>query len=225
MDELIVGIRELPGWVQGCLAFFVFALFVMLFETSVRNRGVARRFAALAASRQATVRPGDDAYSASFEVTADGRPLTVRREMRSTGGGGSYRGPRGFLTLVEAPLAGSRWAMHNVDVAERGTLARLGSTPMKTGDATFDRRFTVWQDGLVVRDGWLDAPTREAFTALFDVPSMTDAGTVWVTEGRLQCFHDTPKTLDAARFDTWLSRVATLAAALERTGGWRGPAA
>ena len=54
MDELIVGILALPGWVQGCLAFFAFALLVMLFETSVRNRGVAWRFAALAAALECT---------------------------------------------------------------------------------------------------------------------------------------------------------------------------
>lgn len=92
-------------------------------------------------------------------------------------------------------------------------------------DATFDRRFIVWQDGVVVRDGWLDDPTRAAFTGLFDVPSMADAGTVWVTAGRLQVFHDTPKALDAQRLEALLGRVSTLATALERTSGWRGPSA
>lgn len=225
MDDFVAAVQAMPGWVQFALLGFIGLFIVMVAETPLRNRGMAARFAVLARARQAAVTPGPDGYTASFETAVDGRTVTVQRERRATSRGSSYRGPRGFLTLLLTPLAGPRWSMHNIDIAERGTLARLGSTPLRTGDTVFDQRFTVWQDGVVVRDGWLDAPTRAALTALFDVPSMADAGTVWVTEGRLQVLHDTPKVLDPVRLDALLGRVSVLATALERTSGWRGPSA
>ena len=98
----------------------------------------------------------------------------------------------------------------------------FGGPPLPTGDATFDGRFVVMQDGVPVRDGWLDAPTRAAVTAFFDLPAA--AGPVWVREQRLQHLADaTWKQLDLPTLTALLRQQAALATALEHTGGWRGP--
>ena len=91
------------------------------------------------------------------------------------------------------------------------------------GDPDFDARFAVWQDGVPVREGWLDAPTRAAVTAFFDGPGV--AGPVWAQEGRLTYVAVPPARLDEPKLTAILRRQAALASALERTAGWRGPAA
>ena len=108
--------------------------------------------------------------------------------------------------MSETPLSNSRWKMHGIDIAERGALARLGTTPLRSGDEAFDARFTVWQDGMVVREHWLDAPTRAAVSAFFDQPAVKGGGTVWVQEGLLQYINDTPRTLDAAALSAILDQ-------------------
>ncbi len=115
-------------------------------------------------------------------VHRDGRRFTVRRELRDATSGPSYRGPRGHLLMCETPLAHSRWERHGVDIAEEGSLPPIGAAPFITGDATFDRRFTAWQDGEPVREGWLDATVRSAVTAFFDAAPLS--GSLWVRAGR-----------------------------------------
>jgi hypothetical protein len=166
-----------------------------------------------------------DAFTDWFTVTVDGRPFEVRRELRSRSGGMShYRGPTGHLLVTSTPLAGRRWEMHQVDVVPGRVPRLLGGPRRSTGDAAFDRRFVVAEDGLPVREGWLDAPTRAAITTFFDLPAAT--GPVWVREQRLQHLGDLPwGGVDFATLTTLLQRQAALATAFERTSGWRGPSA
>jgi len=218
MQEAIDGYLAAPAWVQVALAFFALTFVAMVVGPRITQRRVRRRFDALAqAVGAAPVAPGHDQFTASFSVLHGGRPFTVRRELRSTRRGNSYRGPRGHLVVSETPLSNSRWKMHGIDIAERGALARLGTTPLRSGDETFDARFTVWQDGVVVREHWLDAPTRAAFSAFFDQPALKDGGTVWVQEGLLQYISDTPERLDAAALSAILDQQSALASALEKT--------
>lgn len=224
MQEAIDGYLAMPAWVQAFMALFALMFVVMIVEPRVTNRRARSRLAALAAARGARVVPGRDSFTESFALDHAGRRFTVRRELRSSTRGGSYRGPRGHLLVTETPLSGSRWKMHGIDVAEAGWMARLGARPFRSGDAAFDARFTAWQDGMPVRDGWLDAPTRAAFIALFDLPAVATAGTVWVQEGVLQVINDTPKRLDHPALTAVLDQQAALATALETTAGWRQPA-
>jgi hypothetical protein len=219
MQEMIDAILIMPGWVQTGLVLFVFTFLVMIIEPMVTQRRARHHFAALAEKRHARIVPGYDVFTASFSVDHSGRPFTIQRELRSTSRGSSYRGPRGHLIVVETPLNNSRWKMHGVDIAQRGALARLGGTAVRSGDAVFDKRFTVWQDGMLVREGWLDEPTRSAFIAFFDLPSLAGAGTVWVQEGRLQYINDAPNKLDDPGLTSILNQQAELAAALDATAG------
>ena len=215
MDAFVI----MPGWAQAGVAFFVLTFVMMIVGPKVTQRRARHHFSALAQSRRARIVPGHDVFTASFSVEQAGRPFTVQRELRSTSRGGSYRGPRGHLIVIATPLNNSRWEMHGVDIAQRGALARLGGTAVRSGDAVFDKRFTVWQDGMLVREDWLDQRTRAAFSAFFDLPSVAGAGTVWVQEGRLEYINDTPDKLDDAGLTAILEQQAALAAALDATAG------
>lgn len=225
VDDLIAALYAMPLWAQIGLGFFAVTFVVMFAEPIVVARRARSRFDALAASRGATVTPGPDADTASFAADLAGRPFTVRRELRQPGRGGSYRGPRGHLVIVETALAGTRWALHGVDVSARTGLARVLPSPTASGDAAFNDRFVVRQDGVPVRDGWLDAATRRAIVEFFDVPAVGREGVVWVKEGVLQFICDRPQVLDAPSLTAVIEQQATLAAVLERTAGWRGPQA
>jgi len=225
MQDLLAGLQAAPFWAQMAMAFFALMVLVMAIEPQVGHRRARRRFAALAAARGATITPGHDAFAASFSLAHAGRSFAVKRELRGGPRGSSYRGPRGHLLIVETPLAGSRWTSHGVDIAQRGSLAKVLTSPMKTGDTVFDDRFTVWQDGVPVREGWLDQPARSAVTAVFDLPAIAGDGTLWVQEGRLQFLSDRPGSIDDAALASLVAAVATVAAQFERTAGWRGPTA
>ena len=172
MREAITEFLRMPWYWQLGVTIFVLAFLAMIIEPRLKNRAERKRFAALAdASRQRLV-TGPDEFTDSFPMKHDNRTFTVRRELRTRGDRSSYRGPIGHLIVIETPLANERWEMHGVDIAQRGTISRWGMTPFKTGDADFDKRFTAWQDGLPVRESWLDAPTRATFIALFDDASV-----------------------------------------------------
>lgn len=221
LEEFVAGWREMPGWAQAFVALFALTAVVMFVEPIVRRRRAAARLATLAQTARATVHR-EDAFTSWFTMTVDGRLFDVRRELRSTSRGSSYRGPSGHLLITSTPLAGPRWQMHQVDVSQARLPRFLRARMPKTGDAAFDGRFVVTEDGLPVRDGWLDAATRTAITAFFDLP--TASGPIWVREQQLQHLaDDTWLRLDLAALTTLLSRQAALAAALERTAGWRGP--
>ena len=224
MQDLLAALQAAPFWAQVGMAFFALTFLAMVIEPQVGHRRARRRFAALAAARGAAITPGYDAFAASFAIADAGRSFTVTRELRVGSRSTSYRGPRGHLLIVETPLAGSRWTSHGVDIAQRGSLAKALSSPMKSGDTVFDDRFTVWQDGVPVRDGWLDEAARRAVTALFDLPALAGDGTLWVQEGRLQFLCDRPKAIDDAALTALVAALASVAAQFERTAGWRGPA-
>lgn len=223
MDELIAGVRDMPTWAQVGLSLFGLALVVMMVEPRVARRRVAAALARLAtAFGAATTRR--DAFTEWFTVTIEGRPFEVRREYRMRGRAGSYRGPTGHLLVTSTPLAGSRWQAHQVDIAAGRVPSLFGARPHATDDAAFDERFVVMQDGVPVREQWLDAPTRAAVTALFDTPGVT--GPVWVQGQHLQVLRpERWSALDATGLTGMLRAQAALAMALERTAGWRGPAA
>ncbi len=222
MQEASDAFREMPGWVQAFLALFVLTFLWALISPWLTRRRVRDHFAKLARSLHTNARPGQNQFEASFPMRHNGREFTVRRELRLSPRGSSYRGPRGHVLVIETPLSGSRWKMHNVDVAPRRALARLGIRPVPTGDDEFDARLTVWQDGVPVRDNWLDEATRTALSRFFALPSVGRAGTVWAQEGNL--LYENPKAIEKEGLTTIVAEQAALAAALEKTGGWRGPA-
>lgn len=220
MQEAVDGFLAAPIWAQATLALMALALVAAIVGPRIEQRRARDRFAALAEAMGAHVSPGPDVFTASFAAEAGGRSFAVRRELRSAPRGSSYRGPRGHVVVSETPLS-ERWQMHNIDVSRRKSVGRLGATPLASGDASFDHRFTVLQDGLPVRERWLDAPTRAAFTSFFDLPSVKGQGTVWAQEGRLQYITDTPQALDRTALRAILEQQATLASALDRTAAAR----
>ncbi len=217
MNEMVTGLLAMPGWVQAFMAFFALMVVVMLFGPGFRHRRVAKQFAELAAASGATITPGHDKFSDSFVVERDGRRFTVRRELRDATSGPSYRGPRGYLMYCETPLAGSRWAHHDVDIAEEGSLPPVGSVPFRTGDATFDKRFTAYQSGELGRDGWVDPAVRGAVTAFFDTTPLS--GSLWVRAGTLQYVTVAPKGMDATTLAHVLRDLSAVALAFERSAG------
>lgn len=219
MQDFVGGFLAAPLWAQVALVCFALAFLAMVFGPPLAHRRARERFAALAASMGASVTPRQSV----FEAVCEGRTFAVRREMRSGSASGSYRGPRGNLVVVETRLSGSRWEMHGVEIVAGGPRKRLGARALETGDPAFDARFAVWEDGVPVREGWLDAPTRAAVTAFFDAPGAD--GPVWAQESRLKYIAVTPASLDEPKLTAILHRQAALASALERTAGWRGPAA
>lgn len=223
MDDLVAGFVAAPLWAQIGMGVFALMFVVMLVEPRLKQRRYTAALAALAAAAGApTTRR--DAFTEWFTIAVDGRPFEVRWEFRVRGrGSSSYRGPTGHLLVTATPL-GSRWKTHQIDITPGRVPALFGGPPLRTGDTTFDGRFVVIQDGVPVRDGWLDAPTRAAVTAFFDLPAAT--GPVWVQDQQLQHIAGaTWRTLDLAALTVLLRRQAELATALERTAGWRGPAA
>ena len=148
-DDSIHSTLAAPLWARVALVGFAFAALAMAVAGPMAHRRARERFAVLAGSMGAPVTPGRSGFEASFEAECDDRKFAVRRELRSGSAGGSYRGPRGHLVVVETPLSGSRWEMHGVEIVSGGLRTRPGARPLQTGDPGFDARFTVWQDGRV----------------------------------------------------------------------------
>lgn len=221
-QEFSAGFQEMPFWAQVGVGFFVFTFLVMLVSPIVTRRRHAVRLAALAMASGATT-TRQDAFTESFTVEVEGRRLEVRRELRSTGRGSSYRGPSGHLLITSTPLKGSRWEVYQIEILLGRLPTFFGPLPLATGDAAFDGRFMLRQDGVPVRDGWLDQPTRAAITAFFDTPWAN--GRLWVQEQQLQHLMSPWIGVDHESLVRLLRQQAALATALERTAGWRGPVA
>jgi hypothetical protein len=214
-DEAIAGFLDAPLWAQCAMVGVAILAVVLGLGPAYDRRRYAQRLAALAASAHAPLVRGAAGFCA-FSVQSDGRTFEVRHDYWSTRT--TPGGPRGHLLLVSTPLADSRWEMHNVDV-RLATAAWRRFAPaaaLASGDPDFDARFLVIQDGVPVRDLWLDAPTRAAITAAFDASSgetrvLVDRGhLVHVTLPRWMGI--TPSVLPSL-----LSTQAALASALERT--------
>lgn len=225
MTEFIDAFRAAPVWAQILVPLVAVAMLAAVVESPIRRRRARLAFDRLAEQAGAAITP-IDWVTATFPMGVAGRRFEVRREWHSRAystGSNSWRGPIGHLLITSTPLAGSRWELHQVDIATLSAAARR-SSDLTTGDATFDARFRVRQDGVPVRDGWLDAATRQAVSRLFDTPGVT--GPVWVQGQSLQVLRAEPWTgVDASALRRVLEAQAALAAALEHTGGWRGPAA
>lgn len=225
MTEVIDALRDAPLWARLLVPLFVLAALASAIEKPWRRRRARDAFARLAGALHQPVTT-IDWVTETFSLEAARRAFEVRREWhtRHSGAGvSSYRGPLGHVLVTSTPLAGSRWELHQVDIAPLAMAARRSGDPT-TGDAEFDARFRVRQDGVPLRDAWLDEPTRAAITTLFDVAGVT--GPVWVQAQRLQVLRQEPWfDLDAASLTRALDAQAALALALERTAGWRGPVA
>lgn len=221
VDEFLGALTTAPPWAQAAMALFAVAVVASVLAPWWRRRRARAAFATLAGTAPVKTL---DWVTASFQADVAGRPVEVRREWRSrrsSAGQVTYRGPIGHTLVTSMPLSGSRWELHQVDIASMRTAARRAGD-LTSGDAAFDARFRVRQDGVPVRDAWLDAPTRAAVTALFDTPGVT--GPVWVEGQQLQVLRPEPwSDLDPPALRRLLEAQAALASALERTAGWRGP--
>jgi len=223
MQEFIDGVAAMPLWAQIGMSLFVMAFLIMAIGPRLTRRKHAAALVRLAAAAGSPVTTRDE-FAQWFTTTVEGRVFEVRHELRGRGGGGGYRGPTGSLLVTSTPLSGSRWELHEIDIMRAGGLAWLAGATVPSGDASFDERFIVRENGVPVREGWLDAPTRMAIGALFDLPTAT--GPVWVQTQRVQHLHTGPwRDLDLPTLTALLQRQAALATALECTGGWRGPLA
>lgn len=219
MDDAIVALLVAPVWAQIGLAFFALAFVVMLVGPGITQRRYAARLKALAAAAGAPTTRRDE-FTEWFTIAVEGREFEVRRELRVRNR--SYRGPTGQLLVTSTPLSGSRWKMHQIDITPGRVPSLFRRPTLSTGDAKFDERFVVIQDGVPVRDRWLDAPTRAAVMVFFDTPAAT--GPVWVQDQQLQHLAgDEWDGLDLEALTGLLRQQAMLATALERTAGWRGP--
>lgn len=225
MDEFLDAFRTAPLWAQILVPIIAVAALASAIDKPLRRRRARAAFARLAGPLGAAV-TSIDWVTETFPVDVAGRRFEVRRDWASRHSGAghtAYIGPTGHLLITSTPLSGSRWELHQVDIARLSTAARRSADPV-SGDAAFDGRFRVRQDGVPVRDGWLDGPTCAAVTALFDTPGVT--GPVWVQGQQVKVLRPEPwADLDGAGLRRILEAQAALAAALERTAGWRGPRA
>lgn len=218
-QEFSAGVQAMPFLAQIGVGFFLFTFLVMLVSPGVTRRRHATRLAALASAARATT-TSRDTFTEWFTVEVEGRRFEVRRELRSRGRN-SYRGPTGHLLVTSTPLAGSRWELYQIEILLGRLPKFFGPLPLATGDAAFDGRFMLRQDGVPVRDGWLDQFTRAAITAFFDTPCAN--GRLWVQERQLQHMMSPWIGVDHEALLRLLRQQAALATALERTAGWRGP--
>jgi len=219
MQDAIAGFQSAPPWAQVGMVLFAVMAVVMLVGPSVRKRKFRRHFDAIVRGLGQEP-PAGSGVPVSCALTVDDRAFQIRYDIRLGGGGSTYRGPRGDLLVTTTPMAGTRWGMHMIDITPlQGVLSRLVRSRRATGDAAFDERFAVVEDGLPVREGWLDAATRQEVARFFDG---APPGLVWIRDGELQFLMQNPWTgLDGPVIRALLQRQAVLASALERTAGAR----
>ena len=216
MQDAIAGFQAAPFWAQVAMVCFAALAVYMLFESTFSKRKFRNHFNSIA--RGVGAEPLGRDWPFTFSTRSNDRTFTVTHDYRGGGKGSSYRGPRGYLLTTSTRLEGSRWPLHQVDVTRVPKfLSRLVSRKRPTGDSDFDSRFIIVEDGLPVRDGWLNADTRKAIASfLADAPL---DGRVWIHEGELQYVMADPwKGIDGPAIRALLQRQAVLAAALERTG-------
>jgi hypothetical protein len=219
LQDVIAGFVAAPLWAQIAMVFFGFMVAVSLLEPVFRRRKYARRFADIVRvfGREP---PPARGFPVKAPISADGRAFELRHDLQYGGKNSSYRGPRGHLLITATRLAGTKWGMHNVDITRmEGMLARLVRSQRLTGDPAFDERFAVMEDGVPVRDGWLDAPTRQEILRAADgaLP-----GVIWIRDSELIFIIQDPwKGIDGPVIRALLQRQAALAAALDRTAALR----
>lgn len=213
LQDAVAEFGRMPPWARVAVTLFAVTALVMLFGPSVAHRRYRRRFDALARALGCQP-PSGRGWPVSFTLEGAGRAFEVRHDYRVTGR--FYRGPSGHLLITETPLAGRRWEMHQVDVVRLDSwLARRFARRLERGFGS-SAPFGVTEDGVPVRDGWLDDATREAIARF--LAAAPPHGTVWVKEGRLSYLLSDPwKGVDGPRLSALLGQQAELAEALERT--------
>jgi hypothetical protein len=216
VQDAIAGFQAAPVWAQIGMVFFAFTVVVFMVEPSIRRWKCRGQFDAIAGGLEQP-RPAGRGLPAMFSITIDGRAFEVRHDLRSSSRGSSYRGPSGFLLITATRLASDRWAMHQVDMSVLNKrLAWLVSSKRLTGDAEFDARYLVVEDGLPVRETWLDAETRAAIARFLDAAPIP--GLIWIRERELQFIMQTPWTgVDGPVMRALLERQGALASALDRS--------
>lgn len=216
VQDAIAGFQTAPPWAQIAMVLFAAMVLVAFVGPSVRHRKFRRHFDAIARElgQGASSTRG---WPVAFSVSVDGRAFKITHDFRSTSRGGSYRGPTGYLLIAATPLASDRWSMHQVDISRIGRLGSwLVSRKRLTGDADFDARFMVVEDGLPARDGWLDAATRTDIAQFLDMAPLP--GVIWIREGQLLFTMQDPWTdVDGPAVRALLGRQGALVTALDRT--------
>jgi hypothetical protein len=218
VQEAVAEFWRMPPWVQVALALFALTWISMMFAPNFTHRRYRRQFDGFARELQLPP-PTGRGWPVSFTVEAAGRAFEIRHDYRSRSG--SYRGPTGYLLIIETKLAGTRWEMHQVDILRIDSVwARLFGPRQVTGGSGSGIRFGVKEDGVFVREGWMDDATREAVTRFFQ--SAPPFGVIWIKEGRLgYLLSGTWKGLTGPVLQATMESQAELATALERTA--RGP--
>ncbi len=220
MQDVITEFLVAPLWAQIGMVLFTVMVVVSVIGPSVRRRRLRKQFGSIARELGKGL-PASRDWPVVFAVTAEEREFEIRHDLRSRSRGGAYRGPTGHLLIVATRLAGTRWSMSQVDIQ---TMGRVGSWLARkvpgTGDAAFDARFRVVQDGLPPRDGWVDATTRQAITRFVDEVPLP--GVIWIREGELLFTMEDPwKGIDGPAIRALLRQLGALASALDRTArGW-----
>jgi hypothetical protein len=209
--DALAGFRDAPLWAQVAMAAFAAGV-VMHFVRAWREpRRHRRRFAALAHAAGATLEPLGAGFH-SFPATEAGRTFEVRHDYWRRNPGG----PIGHVLLVTTDLTGTAWDAHWVEITRRPDRGNLRESVVESGDAAFDARFDVRQDGVPVRDRWLDAPTRSAIARFHD--ETPGAARLLVDQGTLKHVAFSPwEGIDPSSLRTLLSGLAAVASALEET--------
>ena len=216
LQDIIAGFQAAPPGAQIAMVLFALAFVSMIVGPSLTRRKHRRHFTTIVRGLDAEL-PASRDYPFVTRADAAGRSFQLRHDLRTSSRHSSYRGPTGHLLITATRLAGSRWQMHQVDVQPVPKwLSGLASRTRMTGDADFDGRFILREDGLPAREGWLDAPTRQAITHFFATASKP--GALWIREGDLQFLTGQPwMDVDAPAVRRLMEAQAVLADALERT--------
>ena len=208
----------MPLWAQIIIGLFAIAVVYSLVGPWLTERRYRRRFRAIAQAfgQAPTKRPND---VEGFTADVGSRRFDVRREYKGGGGRiGTYRGPRGHLLITETALRGSGWSMHQIDICQADKRVWHPSAKRSlTGDTAFDSRFLVVEDGLSVRNGWLDGPTRVAVARFFEAVPL--AGPIWIREGRMAYLMQSWKDVEGGAIRSLMEQQSALADALGRTAG------
>jgi hypothetical protein len=214
MQELVAELGRMPLYAQLFIALAAAYFIYGLLAPTLRDRRCRQRFTALAERFGQRIASSKDG-PATFPVTVDQRVFRISHEYRGSSAQSSattYRGPRGHVLVVSTPLAGETW--HLVDIARLNKIVHAvsGATRTTTGDAAFDADFRVLEDGLPVRERWLNAQMRAAVRQLFEtLPPQT---VVAIQEGTLVSTMMTPwPEADALR--AAVTQHAAFAAVLE----------
>jgi hypothetical protein len=216
LQDAIAGFQEAPLWAQIAMVLFAMAFVAMMVGPSLTRRKHRRHFAEIVRGLDAEV-PANRDWPFITRIDVAGRSFQLRHDLRSSSRHSSYRGPTGHVLITATRLAGTRWSMHQVDLQPVAKwLSGLASRTRRTGDAEFDGRFIVREDGLPARESWLDAPTRQAITHFF--ATAPKAGALWIREGDMQfLIGQTWTDLDAPAVRRVMEAQAVLADALDRT--------